>query len=302
MATKAKSLVNRLPSPVESAVRRIYVRRQFKTELELIHGTHRNDNAHPSILHFSFNKAATQYVKSILSRCAHENGMVPVVISDYAFNSDFPRLHRVPSEEVARHQHMFKRRGYVYTAFAGMVEGIPRLEQYKTVLVTRDPRDILVSGYYSIAHSHQPPSKTGDKYDDFMERRRTAKQLTIDEFVIAESGKVYDEFVRYEGLLLDRHPSTYLTSYEAMVSDFRLWLTGLADYCELDVSRGLADSLVREHERIRPRREDVRKHLRKGRPGDYMEKLSAETVEYLDATFAPGLSRFGYDTTLHDAR
>lgn len=278
------------------------MRRRFKTELRLIHGTHRNDSAHPSIIHFSFNKAATQYVKSILKRCARENGLVTVAIPDFAFNSDFPRLHRVPAEEVAKHRHIFKQRGYVYTAFAGMVEGIPRLEEYKVVLVTRDPRDILVSGYYSISYSHRAPSKTGDKYKDFMEQRRAARQQTVDEFVVAECGRVYDEFARYERLLLEEHPSSYLTSYEAMVSDFGRWLNGLADYCELNVSRRLFDSLVREQERTTPRREDVRRHVRKGRPGDYMEKLSVETIEHLDAIFAPILSRFGYDTGVRNVR
>lgn len=302
MANKAKSLVNRFPSPAENAIRQIYVRRRFKTELELIHGTHRNDNAHQSIIHFSFNKAATQYVKSILKRCARANGMVPIAIPDFAFNSDFPRLHRVPVEEVAKHQHIFKQRGYVYTAFAGMVEGIPHLGQYKVVLVTRDPRDILVSGYYSVSYSHRAPSKTGNKYEDFMDQRRTARRLTVDEFVIAESGRVYDEFARYERLLLEEHPSTYLTSYEAMVSDFGGWLHGLAEYCELNISRGLFDSLVREQVRITPRREDVHRHVRKGRPGDYAEKLSVDTIDHLDAIFAPMLLRFGYHTGVRNVR
>ena len=44
-------------------------KRQFKVERELIEGCHHAKSPHRSIIHFSVNKAATQYTKSILSRC-----------------------------------------------------------------------------------------------------------------------------------------------------------------------------------------------------------------------------------------
>jgi hypothetical protein len=78
------------------------LQQRFRIEKELIKGTHKNPNKHPSIIYFSFNKAATQYVNSILRRCAIENGMVPVGIHDYAFDTDFPMLHFLTAEEMKR--------------------------------------------------------------------------------------------------------------------------------------------------------------------------------------------------------
>jgi hypothetical protein len=302
MLHKIKPLANHLPAPIELLARRIYVRRQFKTERELIKGKHRNENEHPSIIHFSFNKAATQYVKSILKRCAIENGMAPVAIPDYAFNTNFPRLHLLTAEEMAEYQHIFKPRGYLYSVFAGMIEGIPHLEKYKIVLVARDPRDLLVSGYFSITYSHTVPSKTGDKYEEFMKQRRKARELTVDEYVIAKSDAVRYAFQEYQRLLLEQYPNTYLTTYEQMVSDFAGWLDRLLRYCELDVSESLFESLVQENDNLTPKTENIHKHLRKGQAGDYREKLKAETVEYLDAKFARILARFGYNTTVRDVR
>jgi hypothetical protein len=276
------------------------VQLRFKTELELIKGRHQNQNEHPSIIHFSFNKAATQYAKSILKRCAVENGMVPVAIHDYAFHTDFPFLDQLSAEEMAKYQHIFKQQGYLYSVFAGMIEGIPHLEKYKVVLVARDPRDLLVSSYYSIAYSHTVPSKTGNKHETFMRQRRKARELTIDEYVITKSDKVRNLFLRYETLLLDKHPNTYLTTYEQMTSDFGGWIDGLVGYCDLDVSESLFESLVQENERLTPKGENIHKHLRKGQPGDYKEKLKIETIEYLNAKFASTLARFGYDATVRD--
>ena len=299
---RAKTLANRLPSPVERVVRRLYVHQRFKTEMELIAGKHQNKNEHPSIIHFSFNKAATQYVKSVLQRCAIENGMVPVAVHDYAFHTNFPRLHYLPAEDVAKYHYIFKQRGYLYSVFEGMIEGIPHLEDYKVVLFARDPRDLLVSGYYSIAYSHTEPSKSGSKYEAFMKRRRRARGLTIDEYVVAESDNVYGQFSRYQRLLLERHPNVHLTTYERMVSDFEGWLKDLVSYCELPLDRSLFESLVRENERLIPNKENIHNHLRKGQPGDYRRKLKAETIEYLDEKFAPILPRFGYHTTVRDVR
>ena len=85
----------------------------FPLRHPLIKGTHKNSNKHPSIIHFSFNKAATQYVKSILRRCAVENGMVPVGIHDYAFNADFPYLDHLSAKEMEKYMHIFKRSSVV---------------------------------------------------------------------------------------------------------------------------------------------------------------------------------------------
>ncbi len=298
---KAKALVNYLPSPVQRLGKSIYVRRRFKTELELIEGRHHNENEHPSIVHFSFNKAATQYVKSVLRRCAVESGMVPVAIHDYAFHTDFPRLHHLPPEEVSKYSHIFREKGYLYSVFGGMIEGLPHLDRYKVVLVARDPRDMLVSGYFSIAYSHSVPSKTGDKYEGFMQQRREARGLTIDDYVVAESDKVLEQFLRYQ-TLLDEHPDMYLTTYERLAVDFEGWLGDLIEYCELDVSSSLFESIVRENERATPKKENVHQHLRKGQAGDYKEKLKPETIEYLDVKFASVLARYGYDATLRDVR
>lgn len=300
MKIKAKTLANRFPSPIERVMRRLYVRQHFKTELELIKGKHHTQNTHPSIIHFSFNKAATQYVKSVLNRCAVENSVVPIALHDYAFHTNFPRLHHLPAEEVAKYHHVFKERGYLYSVFSGMIEGIPQLEKYKIVLVTRDPRDLLVSGYYSIAYSHSVPSKSGDKYAGFMEQRREARQLTVDEYVIAESDKVYNQYLRYQHLLLDRYPNVHVVSYEQMVADFGGWLKDLLDYCELEISASLFDSIMQENAQLIPKKENIHKHLRKGQPGDYRAKLRPDTVEQLDMKFAPVLARFGYGASVRD--
>ena len=292
MRCKVRSLLKDFPT-VEYFLKKISYQKRFKTELELIKGIHKNSNKHSSIIHFSFNKAATQYVKSILRRCAIENGMVPVSIHGYAFNSDFPYLDHLSSKEMEKYKHIFKKSGYLYSVFSGMIEGIPSLEKYKVVLVTRDPRDILISDYYSIAYSHPVP--IGKKRDAFLLKRMQARESTIDEYVLSQSDKLYNIFYRYQSLLLDRYMNVYLTTYEDMVRNFNGWLSDLLYYCELNISKRLLQSLLEENKHIKPKKENIWEHIRKGQPGDYKKKLKKETIEHLNNKFASILVRYKYN-------
>lgn len=288
-----KSLLRVFP-PTQQLLDKIQHRRRFQTELKLIRGEHETPNTHPSIIHFSFNKAATQYVKSILERCAAENGMVPVNLHGYAFHTDFPYLASLSREAMAEYQHVFKKCGYLYSVFGGMINGIQGLEDYQVVLVVRDPRDLLVSSYFSIAYSHKTPAATGDKHPSFLKKRTKVRAIPIDDYVRSESDRLYRNFQRYQTLLLDQYDTPYVTTYEAMVTDFEGWLNALLNYCDLAVSEPLRQSLLTENVRMKPKAEDIYRHIRKGRPGDHREKLKPDTIAFLNEKFAPFLERFQY--------
>lgn len=290
MKSVARSIITGVPV-LERAVRNY----QYRTERALINGSHHTSNTHPSILHFSFNKAATQYVKSILMRAATKTGMTPVSLHEYAGGSHFPFLDHLSREEMENYQHVFQSRGYLYSVFGGMIEGIEKLDDYKIVLVTRDPRDILVSGFYSKAFSHPVPSQLGDKRERFLNSRQAAQNSSIDEYVMMESDRVFKIFHRYQTLLLDVQEHVHLTQYEEMISKFEEWVTALLSYCELETGGEFVRQLVNENAAMKPKKEDASQHLRKGVAGDYRNKLQPDTVVALNEKFAPILMRFGYE-------
>lgn len=297
MLTKLKDystlLLNKIP-PVNRYLKEVDLQRNYNVELDLIKGRHQNRNKLPSIIHFSLNKAATQYTSGILRQCAVENGMVPVRIHDYAFHTNFPYLDHLTTEEMKKYQQIFKPNGYLYSVFGGMIEGISELEKYKIVLMVRDFRDLLVSEYYSIAYSHIAPFKQGNKYDLFVRQRTKARKSTIDEYAINESNRIYNTLQRYKILLIDKYPNVYITKYEDMINDFGGWLNNLMYNCKLNIRPDLFTALLERNERIRPKDEDVQRHIRKGKSGEYKEKLNQETIEYLNAKFSSMLLAFGY--------
>jgi hypothetical protein len=265
---------------------------KFRVEKALLAGRHRTYSQRSSVLHFSLNKAATQTVKKLLIECARRNKLTPALLHDYAFHHSMPFLDHLESEEMKSYAHMFKPKGYLYTVFGGMIEGIPSLEKFKVVLVVRDPRDILVSDYYSIAYSHAIPN--GEKKEVYLSRREKALASTLDEYALHNAPKLQSVFERYAIHLFPVCPGVHVARYEDMVENFPEWLDSLVSACGMDISKSFRQDLLANHEARRPKGENIQKHLRKGMPGEHREKLKSETIEQLNQTFNESLTRFNY--------
>lgn len=265
---------------------------EFKNEIRLIENRSNTNSTHPSILHFSFQKSATQYVKAILTTCAQHNNLTPIKLPDYAFNSTFPFLDQLQKDELKQYQHIFKQMGYLYTVFGDMVQHIENLNSYKIIFLTRDPRDILVSEYFSLKYSHPNPSLLSNKIIFFKERQQLAKTLTIDEFALTDSDRLKLSYDNYNNFLIDQHKNIHLTSYENMMENFPEWLEKILTYCDLKLHPDIKRQLIHNHIKHTPLKENKYSHLRKGTPGDFKNKLKSKTIEQLNLKFANTLKLY----------
>ena len=184
------------------------------------------------------------------------------------------------------------------------------LDTASIILHLRDPRDVLVSMFYSYCYMHEGEIERHTGY------RKAVAEAGIDRFVLdmvgepfygyrgdygigsrykKHVGTVLDRYQRYLEELLDR-PNAIVVSYEEMVLAFPSWLEKIVSAFDLPdpeetraiVATRHANSVAAEGE------EDVWSHKRKVTPGDHREKLQAETIRQLDEIFAPVLERLGY--------
>lgn len=187
---------------------------------------------------------------------------------------------------------------------------IPQLSDYEVLLHLRDPRDVLVSMFYSYCYIHP-----GEVPPDSGYRRRTAEE-GIDAFVLAKSsamsrrypgdygtgghvedliGNLPSRYERYLRHLLGRANVTLLR-YEEMVSDYPRWLSAFARPFPLpDRQQRLADWSARSRSFFPQRSGDVMAHVRHVTPGDFRLKLQPTTIRKLDTIFAPTLDALGYE-------
>lgn len=238
------------------------------------------------------NRGATQWVKDVLRRVGHTVNLVHVNWNGMAFHSDYPYLDQL--DEVGQYKSFFRPRGYLYSSFGGYPAGIPELRKYKAVLVVRDPRDVLVSRYFSIKVSHGVPPVKNPNRDEFLERREQAQKESIDEFVRRTSQGLRDTYDEYMDGLLKDHPDVHVARYEDMATDVEEWLHNLLAYIEISPPKRLVREIVEEARAVQEKEEDETEHVRKGQPGDHREKLSSRTVERLNDTFSDVLQKFEY--------
>lgn len=154
----------------------------------------------------------------------------------------------------------------------------------RIILHLRDPRDVLVSMFYSWSYSHPG---VDDTY------REEIRRKGVDVFARHNSGPLkqkYDLYVR-DYLPL---PKARLLRYEDFVLDRPRWLETFLE------AAGVADGmkrygrLAKKNPADNVQEENVHAHIRKAAPGDHKEKLSEETIGWLNEEWRDLLAVLDY--------
>tara|TARA_R100000687_G_C6413949_1_gene147730 strand:+ start:250 stop:930 length:681 start_codon:yes stop_codon:yes gene_type:complete len=175
-------------------------------------------------------------------------------------------------------------RGGLYAPLRQYID-VEHLDRAKVFAMLRDPRDKIVSGYFSVRFSHRSPNN-GLRRKNFQSSRRNADELTIDEYALQQAPIVKEVYCAYRKNL-DRD---VVLTYEQMWHDFDSWARCLAS--RLDVSF-TQDDVARYRKMAgvdEQRSENQHSHRRRGMPGDYLNKLSPAVIEQLNEVFADELN------------
>ena len=291
--TAIKKSLRKIPI-LDSYLKKRKFNKKYAVELALLENRPLKAGKTPSVIHFSINKAATQHVKKVLHSIALENDLVLAHYHGLAFQTGRPYLDHLSKKEFQDYKHIFRPRGFLYSVFGGMIPHIESLEKYRVLLAVRDPRDVLVSKYFSIAFSHRIRPEESGKREAFLEHRKKAQDMSIDEFVLDQCDKVKSIYMRYHNQLLQPWDHTVMLKYEEMTDDYERWLDRLGRELELGISKDLKQRLIEQNEQKKARREDKYHHVRKGKPGDHREKLAPETIKELNERLEKVLRIFGY--------
>jgi hypothetical protein len=161
------------------------------------------------------------------------------------------------------------------------------------VLMVRDPRDVLVSRYYSDGWSHKmPPVDDPGTLSRTMERQRArAQNTTIDEYALGLVPAAARTLMEYLPLLYS--PTTVVLPYETYVFDKAALIDRILTHFGWIAEPGLIDWILSWAD-VFPETEDPGSHIRQVRPGDHRSKLRADTVDRLNQVLAEVMEPFGY--------
>ena len=195
-------------------------------------------------------------------------------------------------------------------AYANFFVDVPKLEEYDVILHLRDPRDVLVSMFYSYCYIHRGEISGNTGY------REEVAAKGIDAFVLDKSsenssiyrgdygtgghvedliGNVQKRYRDYIDQLLGR-PNVTLLKYEEMVTDYRSWLSKFIRPFPLEDKGSVIEELVAQSPGLFPKRtSDVMTHVRHVTPGDHRNKLKPSTIEQLNEIFNDVLDALAYE-------
>lgn len=185
----------------------------------------------------------------------------------------------------------------VYGGFRNMPVAFsnhPFFERSPKLLIVRDPRDALVSEYFTNAYSHPIPEQTAGSSDTkaLMERQRQeALQNGIDTYVVERADKMTRTILEFAEIA--KASTTLLLKYEDYIFNKRQLIYKIVEHFGWTVGEKSIVNILRWAD-IRPQTEDPQAFIRKVTPGDHREKLQPSTIAKLNLILRPAMRLFDY--------
>ena len=259
------------------------------------------------ILFFTLHKCASVFISKICRRLSENSGMGFVSPN----NGD-----RIDRERRVREHDLLTNRDVWHTTepscFAPIrfYSPLAPLGDSKIILHVRDPRDVLVSMYFSYCFIHP------GKIEPMSGYRKEVEARGIDEFVKLMSsdnhmqlrgdygtgnvlgehiGSVLERYQNYATHVLSRKDVIFV-KYEEMVMDFDSWLEKVVAPFKLNDTDDIVERISLENrDTFHVPSENIHRKKRQVTPGDHKNKLRPETIDYLNSKYGGVLHAFGYE-------
>lgn len=270
----AKSIAIHMPGPVLRAAR-------YPRESLFVNGYTRFAKTEPSVLFFTVHKCASMLMARMLATVNRQTlGLTHLNLAGYFWDGSATGGEPVFTHLNRHAQRYFLDQGILYAPLRHYVD-IAHLERARAFVMLRDPRDVLVSGYFSARYSHRPPANP-QRRQAFLDHRAKLETTSLDDYAMAFAPGVLERYEIYR-----RHfPRDVLLTYEHMWHDFSSFIDRLAVILGIELDDNLRRELTAMAGVGDDRQDNMLAHRRKGTPGDFREKLRRPTVDRLSDMFS----------------
>jgi hypothetical protein len=240
-------------------------------------------------------KSGSSLLNELVRDMCHAAGQPFIDIPGYLFHYGFD----LTTLDLKNPAKLFNQPGFCYGGFRNWPEFMAHSDPpifTPTLFLMRDPRDMIVSAYFSERESHFVPD-AGPARQRVLRRRKLVQSMAIDDYAIATIDH-YQELLETTRPLwrsTGTGPERYVFRYEDVIYRKAKLAAEVSEILGL----GLSDEKLRELAKGRdsfPEKEDPGGHIRQVHPGNHREKLRPETIEILTERFRGVLEEFGYFT------
>jgi hypothetical protein len=174
---------------------------------------------------------------------------------------------------------------------------IPKPEHFRTLFVMRDPRDAVMSWYFSARYSHALVEPIPE-----MRLALQGRDLQSGLKYIIDKLEEYGSFeAQRSWLAASANSEVQIFHYEDLARDNRAFLRKLLDYLQVPLPSGAFDALYNRHNFSRLARgreqgkQDIHSHYRKGVAGDWRNYFDEEVTRHFRRVTGGTLERLGYE-------
>ncbi len=178
-------------------------------------------------------------------------------------------------------------------------QSIPKPANYKAFFVVRDPRDIIVSWYFSALYSHK-------ETQNISRIRNMLESMTLEEGLLHgvrslnRAGGPFEALKSWsQAFELDNQVALF--KFEDLTgSEQRQAITKLLNHCDIEMSDRKINTVLRDlsFKRLSGRKqgaEDAKSHYRKGISGDWVNYFTPQVEAKFMSTTGSLLEQLGYE-------
>ena len=248
-----------------------------------------DDPAKEAYFVFGVRKSGSSILNSIMHALADFNGIRYVDVAGLLFEKGL----RVPQWQADAELANIIHRGNLYGGFRNFPIGFqshPLYLQGKKVLLVRDPRDALVSEYFSNAYSHSLPAG-GEMKEEMEALRQAALRTQIADYVLKMAPQMKRTLREYAPLLKDKN--LLLLKYEDSILKKRQMMDEVCRFFGWNLTDQHAANILGWADVI-PSEERPKEFVRKVTPGDHLDKLTPAMIGQLNDMLKDEMSMLGY--------
>lgn len=263
-----------------------------------------HDDTHRSVLFFTTHKCASIFLGDIMRTASKLSSMrhlnYAAAIYRMKDTIDTRGYDHTEIEHIIAHnaERLFRPRGEIYGPLRRAVD-FPGRGQYTQIFFLRDPRDVLVSAYFSFGGSHGTPHSS-DMARLFHAERTRMQEEGIDSYALRAArdwiGPVFEEYAAFKRSSDHSHYFSYDLYKSDPAAFLKSILSAMGLELDIDATPELQEFLTRAAGATAKGGPQAKKtHRRSGQSKQFLTELKPETVTELNDILGPVLEFWDFE-------